>query len=560
MKQEVTFDAIRFKQTEEADWVAYFSSNIMDINNFSGIPQKRNFEDSESIGFQRTVKKERLESLVNFYSNKKNIIQNPLICATRNACNDTLIEFIPLDGYLENTELQVGELKITFPDYNELSLLVCLDKLKDQLLQRLPSLIDEEIDQALLEEYKEKYFSDEVINYDETSSEPEHEKNGDISFGNSHIKEFWQEVICRIELLKFTPEDTEVTEILGFTKESICSYLKPIVIVDGQHRLAGAIECAKDMADNEYFSEVTGLMDEGKTPEEATIIVQKKHARSLPLALLMTNNPEEHVFQFVVVNQKATPINKALLGTIVSTTLSDEELTRVTARLKGADIPLDDSQAISMVTRRDCSPFYGLVQTGIENEKAGKLQWSVMKGLVSLFRDLKGGKYYSSEDKNDHISNWSFDYLEKSQILGDEIADRTLANWQKKEIWYEVFKTFWLKVRDYFGNTSDPNEGNYWGNTNSNLFNKVYLNILAVDFFSYMNDKERSIDSIEDLEKIIDKWLDGTSHNYFTGDWGLEVKKDTPALRRKWNTLWVNYRKTPASRKRLPSKSDFSKF
>ncbi|MCG9761029.1 hypothetical protein L1D50_18165, partial [Pseudoalteromonas sp. Isolate6] len=64
------FDAIRFKQTDKAEWIAYFSGNVIDIDSFSGIPQKRNFENAESIGFQRTVKKERLDSLINFYKDE----------------------------------------------------------------------------------------------------------------------------------------------------------------------------------------------------------------------------------------------------------------------------------------------------------------------------------------------------------------------------------------------------------------------------------------------------------------------------------------------------------
>ncbi|MCG9759938.1 hypothetical protein L1D50_12605, partial [Pseudoalteromonas sp. Isolate6] len=489
---------------------------------------------------------------------ENNVIQNPLVCATRNLDENTFVKFHVDENYQDNETVQIGKLEISFPDFQDISLIDCLIKLKKQLLVRVPSLENEPLDQTLLENFKERFYQDECIDLVDNN---ENEESGiEVSFENSHIKEFWQEVICRIELLRIGNKNDENNEVLGFTKEAICSYLKPIVIVDGQHRLAGAIECSKVISENEKFDEVKQLMENGSSPELATLKVQKKYARELPISLLMSDNPEEHVFQFVVVNQKATPINKALLGTIVSTTLSDDELTKVTSRLKSADIPLDDSKAISMVTRREDSPFYGLVQTGIEKEDGGKLKWTVMKGLVSLFRDLKGGKYYSSEDKNDHVSNWSLDYLELSEIVAEDIENRTIKTWQQNDVWYDVFKAFWIKVRDHFGNTQDPEEHNYWGNTKSNLFNKVYLNILAVDFFSYMNDKERSIGSIEELEKIIDRWLDGTSPSYFKSDWGLEIKKDTPALRKQWNTLWVNYRKTPAARKRLPAKTEFSKF
>ena len=62
-------------------------------------------------------------------------------------------------------------------------------------------------------------------------------------------------------------------------------------------------------------------------------------SRRLPISLLLDDSPEEHVFQFVVVNQKATPIGRALLGTIVSTSLTAEELDKVAQRLTQAGIP-----------------------------------------------------------------------------------------------------------------------------------------------------------------------------------------------------------------------------
>lgn len=78
----------------------------------------------------------------------------------------------------------------------------------------------------------------------------------------------------------------------------------------------------------------------------------------------MESLPAEHVFQFVVVNQKATPIGRALLGTIVSTSLSAEELEGVSARLEAAGIPLEDPQAIAFLTRHPDSPFKDLVEKG----------------------------------------------------------------------------------------------------------------------------------------------------------------------------------------------------
>lgn len=556
------FPAIRFKQTEESSWISYFSVNVMDLDLISGIPQKRTFDNVESIGFQRTVKEERLTNLINFYSDQRNVVQNPLVCATRNPSKTSnltsKVEFLVDEKFKDNSSIQLGQISVYFDKFDEMTLLESLIELKAQLVDRVVELKDIPIDQSLLATLKERFYSNDTTD-DQNIVESNNNESSDVSLENSHIKEFWQEIICRIEIIE-TENVVGSDEVLGFSKEAITSYLKPIVIVDGQHRLAGAIECAKKISTDSKFHEVTDLIEKGTDPDLAMSTIQKKYARELPVSLLMSDDPEEHVFQFVVVNQKATPINQALLGTIVSTTLADEELTKVTDRLKNADIPLEDSRAISTVTRRSDSPFYGLVQTGIEKEKSGKLQWAVMKSLVSMFRDLKGGKSYSSEDKNDHILNWQTDYLSSSKIISQDEDECTIENWRNKDIWYDVFKLFWTKVRDHFGHLSDPNENHYWGNTSSNLFNKVTLNILAVDFFSFLYDKEYSIDSVDLLDSYIDKWLNGASPNYFSSDWNLTVKKDTPAMRKNWNTLWVNYRKTPVTRKKLPNKTEFSKF
>lgn len=529
--KKLEFPAIRLRQTASSEWIAYFSANVLDIEDFSGIPQKRNFDNAESIGFQRTVKEDRLSNLVNFYSDERNVIQNPLICATRNSPTHSEIQskvsFRVAPEYKDNDSIQIGFIEVEYENFDSYPLLYCLNELKKQLIERLPDLEDLGIDQSLLEQLKSRYYSDDyddklIENNDYNSDDY---NSGDVSLDDSYIKEFWQEVICRIRLLEADPKKDDRSEILGFSKDAVCSYLKPVVIVDGQHRLSGAIECAKKIANSEKFEDVRDLVEQGISPEDATKKVTRENARCLPISLLMSDDPAEHVFQFIVVNQKATPINKALLGTIVSTTLSDDELGKVTSRLKNSDIPLEDSRSVSMVTRRADSPFKDLVQTGIDKEKSGKLQWPVMKSLVSMFRDLKGGKYYSDEDKNDHIYNWRIDYLSESRIVSDEAGLRTLSTWQDNEIWYDVFRVFWSKVRDHFANVDDPEEPNYWGNTESNLFNKVYLNILAVDFFSFMNDKEYTLDSLDDLEEKIEKWLDGMSDNYFSRPLTLTVKK-----------------------------------
>ena len=199
-----------------------------------------------------------------------------------------------------------------------------------------------------------------------------------------------------------------------------------------------------------------------------------KIVRHLPISLIMDEDPAEHVFQFVVVNQKATPINQALLGTIVSTTLSNEELQRVGKRLEDADIPLEDSKSISFATRNPRSPFCGLIQTGISGEEKNKLQWSVMLHFIKIIKELKGGKLF--HESIDYSNVWKKNILLGTDYskIDDYNCETPFEYWSSdKGLWREFFIIFWTKIRDFFGNTEDKGASNYWGATTSNLFNKV---------------------------------------------------------------------------------------
>src|SRR5262249_52265177 len=151
--------------------------------------------------------------------------------------------------------------------------------------------------------------------------------------------------------------------VQGFTKQAVLEYLKPVALVDGQHRLRGAAEMARlSVRSKEGQQELLNAVEAGIEPTQAEIDLLEQRSRRLPLSLLMSDNPSEHVFQFVVVNQKATPLQPALLGTIVATSLSREELHHVADRLRNAGIKLEDSQAVSYLARADESPFKGVVQ------------------------------------------------------------------------------------------------------------------------------------------------------------------------------------------------------
>ncbi|HAE78651.1 MAG TPA: hypothetical protein DCG73_12615 [Morganella sp. (in: Bacteria)] len=559
------YQAIRCKQTSDGNWLVFFSASAHEIDVWAGIPEKKNFDSVESTGFQRSFKVERLDSLINFYSNNDNILQNPLLCAPRKIGDfDSSVHFIPDENVNPDDYIQKGTLVINYENFQSLKLIDLLQLFSNYLSNRVEDIDKQELDVNLLAKLKERLSLDYDEQSDITPTILDVNDGGELPdeditiIESSHISDLWQEVACRISILKEYGQEYDSSEILGFTKASIISYLKPVIIVDGQHRLIGAIEHSnRESKTDDSMAKYFGFMtNNGLTEQEAKIKVQNEVCRHLPISLVLSDDPAEHVFQFVVVNQKATPINNALLGTIVSTTLATNELERVADRLKNADIELEASQAVSFATRNCNSPFFGLVQTGISGEQSGKLPWTVMRSLITIFKDLKGGKFFSDENRIDYADLWRRRYLEASEIINE---NDKYSVWSSEDgVWRDVFINFWTCIRDKFGNINDSSSHNYWGHTSSNLFNKISLTILAADFFKYLCESRTNLNSADSISQLVNDWLTDVDPNYFNRDWKLaNVKKDAPGTRKQWSRLWLTYRQDP---RQLPQTANYKKI
>ena len=65
-------------------WLVFFAAPSSEIDIWAGVPRKTKIGADETNGFQRELNVDRLASLKEFYRNPANIIQNPLLLATRN--------------------------------------------------------------------------------------------------------------------------------------------------------------------------------------------------------------------------------------------------------------------------------------------------------------------------------------------------------------------------------------------------------------------------------------------------------------------------------------------
>ncbi|MER8929174.1 hypothetical protein [Mesorhizobium sp. M0767] len=432
----------------------------------------------------------------------------------------------------------VGRVRVELENFESMTLQQMLNAARNYLEGRAGGLASRSVPTELIVELEAQVNAGESIadaldgdfelqESDESDEASLAEPAEDALFDESQITNFWDHLRAREEIAKKLGAESP-SDLAGFSREMLISYLRPIILVDGQHRLRGAILAAEDKAN--ASSKAEDLVEGGALPAAAVSIVASKIARHLPVSLLMDDSPAEHVFQYVLVNQKATPVPKALLGTIISTSLAEGELATIAARLEDAKIPLEGARIISMLSRAEHSPFRGLIAKGFGSDDSNKLQWNVLGSLSDIFRYLKGVRLY--HETTDHALTWQKHHLAGSPIVSDwqgHDFQRPQDYWQDLSgPWIDVFKAFWTEVRERLA-SEDSNAPNFWGDPrSSNIFNKPMLHILTADFFSYLREQKTKISSKDDISALVDGWLEYASKQYFARDWKLSgVKKDS---------------------------------
>ncbi|WP_068714520.1 ParB N-terminal domain-containing protein [Vibrio tritonius] len=539
-----SYPAICVKQSENSKPLILFGAPAVEIDKWAGIPQKKSFspDSAESAGFQRTENRKRLEQIESFFNNKSNVIQNSLICGLKKIDGGS-VNFKSEDGVS-------GNITITFPNLYDMKLVDLFNLLRKSLSERIGISDDSKLIDSKQIDYLKSTLQMNINLDDSTEDSGDSEYCSDsVLLEESHLEEFLRDVISRHEILKEIT-DVKIQEgniFLGFERSAILSFLLPVTLVDGQHRLKGAIRDAHSSLSSESNMEmITNRLSIGDDLEKVEQDLLIKNSRKLPVSLLLDDDPKEQVFQFVVINQKATPIGRSLLGTIISTSLTTKEMESVSERLMQSGIALDDARAITWAARNPSSPFFELVERGLEGDGKDLLQWNVMGSLIQIFRELKGGSLFHA--RNDYAKSWKIKYLAKSGIVSSDQTDLAFEEWRKLDgVWRDVFVKFWNKVKVEFAQDENPTRFNYWGNTRkSNIFNKISLTILAADFFKYLNGSRKKIDNIEDIESIVDEWLEDVSREYFDRDWELSgVKKDSTGIKSRWSENWADYRESP---------------
>ena len=150
-------------------------------------------------------------------------------------------------------------------------------------------------------------------------------------------------------------------EFRADVEEYLRGISKPGLILDGQHRVFGA----KDVS---AFSV------------------------NLPVVLLPGLEFSEQVFHFYVLNNKARPLNKTELRSIIATSLSKGEIEHLYDRFKQVGVTAEETGwTYKMNTDKD-SPFNGIVNFGFPGSKAPipeNVAYQVVSKFVKLSKKYK---------------------------------------------------------------------------------------------------------------------------------------------------------------------------
>jgi DGQHR domain-containing protein len=256
-------------------------------------------------------------------------------------------------------------------------------------------------------------------------------------------------------------------------REVIKSYVegiaKPGLILDGQHRVFGAKNVSQFMVE-------------------------------LPIVLLPGLEFSEQVFQFYVLNNKAKPLNKGELRAIVSTSLSNKEISNLYNRFKQVGVTAEETEWTHKMNVDSNSPFRGLIDFSYSTSKP-PIPENVAYQVASKF--LKPNRKYRLIFK---------DVIEWGQVTSDY------------SFRIELFYAFWRAIRDKFPNA--------WkgavDKTNGQILQKVSLIILQEYLFDqFANDMPRrgskkepspfsSSDYLYDEVKLQLTYL---SEEFFTKEW-----------------------------------------
>lgn len=482
MSNSRIYDAIFFRQPGNTNYImANLVIGVSDLVEWVSVPRKTT-QEGEKILFQRALDNPRLEKLKLHY--EKCITPNSILITLSEGAVSNLDE---ISNLVEDTgKPKMGKLKLN------INLLDNLD-LKSKVsivVSRLKSRVKDDI---------EIYNEEEVY----------HSESDDIQKIKSHLKE----TLCKLEsIMKKIEMDEDLDIDTQKDVSDFCnSYLKPGLLVDGQHRVYGAYE---------------KIAEKWEVDEEYEIL--------LPVSAIINSDWKESVFQFVIINQTAQKIDNKFLSSIISTSLTEVELDEFREQFENSGAYVGEAVALNklndkeiLIDNRNINPFYNNIEFGIKNESKTAIRYNTVRNLMN-----KLIKFTSSSS----TTSFGNPYNNFKEIIQEKLFI-DLDSWYEDDYWLQFMIYFWHLIENRF--TSDKKlkflQYNEEISRSSNLSLKVSMNYLQDSFIDNLikNYKlyekfgkslkiENNILDYQSFKEIFNLWIDSQDdkdYKFFECEW-----------------------------------------
>lgn len=447
-----------FEPRPGAGRVLQFIAPAADISGWAGVPRKA-FDYQH--GFQRTLQVARIREVAEFFrKDPRNISPTSVVVGFIGQ-----VEIEPIEAVQSPFSTAV-RLRVKLEDLDALSLAELADRVLDALRIRLPDEVTQMIDGDLDTALAQAISLEDEVDVDESSSELT--EVGAQAAEQSYLGDFYARLLGYSRESTPWPPENELREVLY-------SFLKPGIIVDGQHRVFGAA-----LADENLLLSVCAIPDASWA---------------------------ESVYQFVVINQKAKPIKPAFLSSIIATSLNSSEIEAVYERLETSKIDVGRAELMERINTDSNSPFKGM----IDFQVAGAPGFLQFPGIAALARDFE-----------------SIPRQFPALLLN--------GTWSSAEgSWVEHFFAFWRGIRDYFESQDQrlwqrPSDANP-----NNLLKIVSLQeVQRLVLATWADSRDKKFETAATTEASAKAYWEDFPSSFFTDEWkkkGLQTSIGRAYLR-----------------------------
>jgi len=213
----------------------------------------------------------------------------------------------------------------------------------------------------------------------------------------------------------------------------------------------------------------------------------------------------EQVFQFVVINQKAKPIEPKFLSAIVNSSLTAEEMGALSNRLIDSGIKLEEYETINLLQNDPASPFRNLIDQKIPgvDPSSHYLPYVTMRKLAYRFKKSNSEIY----------KKFGF------QVARGASNSEKQQDWSE-DLWTKYFFAFWAEVRERY--QSDDPGTDLWTKDSQLMQGQTMLTLqeLFVEELAVINGYTK-VKNVSDFRDVARKFLEKIPKEFFLTKWGV---------------------------------------